>query len=72
MEKEFKAKYESYKLTVKQWEHKFTKENHRIPSKVSLISVNFEFLFLLFLFGFYLVFINFFQDFTHNFCAIIL
>lgn len=35
MEKEFKEKYEGYKLTVKLWEHEFKRENNRIPSKVS-------------------------------------
>lgn len=35
MDKEFKAKYEGYKLTVKRWEHEFKKANQRIPSKVS-------------------------------------
>lgn len=34
MEKELKEKYESYKLTVKHWEHDFKKINKRIPSKV--------------------------------------
>ena len=35
MEKEYKAKYDRFKLTVKRWEDEFKKTNHRIPSKVS-------------------------------------
>lgn len=38
MDKQFKEKYEAYKLTVKLWECEFKKRNNRIPSKVSKTS----------------------------------